>query len=148
VFAKGHNGQIRIEADWLIIERKGLGRIGHSKGDKRIALGQIIAVKMRPAGRLANGFIHFSTPGRDELTGGLSAANKDDNSVVFTRKQQADFDAVRDHVQNFLAARTGAPASPAAADPAEQIRKLAQLRDEGILSDDEFQTKKTQLLDI
>ena len=31
--------------------------MGHSKGDKRIALGQITAVEVRPAGRLANGFI-------------------------------------------------------------------------------------------
>jgi Short C-terminal domain/Domain of unknown function (DUF4429) len=147
VFAKGYNGQISIEGDWLTIERKGLGRIGHSKGDKRIALGQIVAVKMRPAGRLANGFIHFSTPGRDDLKGGLSAANKDDNSVIFTRGQQADFDAVREHIENYIAARSGVTASTPA-DPAEQIRKLAQLRDEGLLTEDEFQAKKTQLLGL
>jgi hypothetical protein len=146
VFAKGHNGQITIEGDWLTIDRKGLGRIGHSKGNKRIAIGQIIAVKMRPAGRLANGFIHFSTPGRDELKGGLSAANKDDNSVIFTRGQQADFDAVREHIENYIAARSGAPSAPA--DPSEQIRKLGQLRDEGLLTEDEFQAKKTQLLGL
>jgi Short C-terminal domain/Domain of unknown function (DUF4429) len=148
MYAKGHNGQVRIEGDWLIIERKGLGRIGHSKGDKRLALSQIVAVKMRPAGRIANGFIHFSTPGRDELKGGLNEATKDDNSVIFTRKQQTDFDTLRDHVENYIAARSSAPASAMAPDPAEQIRKFAQLRDEGILSEEEFQAKKAELLGI
>src|SRR4051794_32383646 len=103
--AKGHNGQVRVDGDWLVIERKGLGRIGHSKGDKRIALGQITGVKMRPAGPLANGFIHFSTPGRDDLAGGLNAATKDDNSVIFTRKHQKEFEALREHVEQYISAR-------------------------------------------
>ena len=146
--AKGYNGQVRIDGDWLIIERKGLGRLGHSKGDKRIALGQITAVKMRPAGRLANGFIYFSTPGRDELRGGLSAARTDDNAVIFTRNHQSEFDAIREQVENYVAERSAAPVSAARPDPAEQIRKFAQLRDEGILSEDEFQAKKSEILGL
>jgi hypothetical protein len=43
-----------------------------------------------------------------------------------------------------------ASAAPAggASDSADQIRKLAELRDEGILTEEEFQAKKTQLLGI
>jgi hypothetical protein len=48
LFAKGQNGQIAIEGDWLTIHRKGLGRAGHSKGDRRIPLRSITAVQMRP----------------------------------------------------------------------------------------------------
>lgn len=39
-----------------------------------------------------------------------------------------------------------AAAAPAAPDPIEQIERLAALRDKGILSEDEFQVQKTQLL--
>jgi hypothetical protein len=41
-------------------------------------------------------------------------------------------------------------AAPAASEPdaADQIRKLAQLRDEGLLTEEEFQAKKTQLLSL
>jgi hypothetical protein len=39
-------------------------------------------------------------------------------------------------------------AAPAAPDLADQIRKLGDLRDSGLLSDDEFQAKKRQLLEI
>jgi hypothetical protein len=143
--AKGVNGQIQIDGDWLVIERKGLGRVGYSKGDKRIALGQIIAVKMRPAGPLVNGFIHFSTPGREEPTGGLSAAKKDDNAVIFTRKHQAEFDALRAEVERYVAERNQ-PAGATSPDLADQIRKLAELRDAGVLSPEEFEAKKADLL--
>jgi hypothetical protein len=37
-------------------------------------------------------------------------------------------------------------ASPAGSDPLEQIKKLAGLHEQGILTDEEFQTKKTELL--
>ena len=36
LFAKGYNGQVTVSGDWLTIARKGFGRIGHSKGDRRI----------------------------------------------------------------------------------------------------------------
>ena len=38
-----------------------------------------------------------------------------------------------------------APA-PAAADPIEQLKELAQLKDQGVLTDAEFQTQKAKLL--
>jgi hypothetical protein len=39
------------------------------------------------------------------------------------------------------------PAAPAPIDPLEQVRKLAALRDDGILTNAEFETKKAELLD-
>jgi hypothetical protein len=113
--AKGVNGQITVEGVWLTIERKGFGRIGHSKGDRRIPLASTTAVQMRPGGALANGFIKFTIPGSPESRGGLSDAGKDENAVLFTRKHQAEFDAVRGHVENYITARHTAPAQPTAA---------------------------------
>jgi Short C-terminal domain len=46
----------------------------------------------------------------------------------------------------FKKAESTAPSSPAADDIPAQIRKLAELRDQGILSEDEFTAKKTELL--
>lgn len=40
----------------------------------------------------------------------------------------------------------GGAAAPAAADPLDEIKKLAELHDQGILTDDEFQAKKSELL--
>jgi hypothetical protein len=146
-YAKGVNGQITVEGDWLTIERKGLGRIGHSKGERRIPLASITAVQMRPGGALANGFIKFTIPGSPESRGGLGDASQDENAVVFKRKQQAEFDAVREHVENYISVRHAAPApGTAAPDITEQLKRLGELHQSGVLSDEEFASAKANLL--
>src|SRR5262245_21619744 len=125
VYAKGVNGQITVEGDWLTIERKGLGRIGHSKGDRRIPLASITAVQMRPPGALSNGFIKFTIPGSPQSRGGLGDANQDENAVLFAKKHQAEFEAVRERVESYLSARHAAPAqapATAAPDMTEQLQ--------------------------
>ena len=147
LYAKGYNGQITVSGDWLTIERKGFGRIGHSKGDRRIPLANIQAVQMRPAGPIANGFIKFTIPGSPETRGGLKDATKDENAVIFTRKHQAEFDALRTHVEDYISKRLNVSASePAAPDLADQLAKLAALRDQGILTEEEFASQKAKLL--
>jgi Domain of unknown function (DUF4429)/Short C-terminal domain len=145
---KGVNGQIMIEGDWLTIERKGFfGRVGHSKGDRRIPLASITAVQVRPAGSFANGFIRFTVPGSPELRGGLQNASKDENAVIFRKSQAKEFEQLRAEVEQYIAshhqgsARAGEPDIPA------QIEKLGQLRDQGLITADEFEAKKADLLE-
>jgi hypothetical protein len=52
-----------------------------------------------------------------------------------------------DVASTFTGFGNGVPAAPAAApDPIEQIKKLDELRDAGVLSDAEFEAKKADLL--
>lgn len=150
LYAKGQNGQIAVSGDWLTITRKGLGRVGHSKGDRRIPLANIQAVQMRPAGALANGFIKFTVPGSPESRGGLADAGKDENAVIFTKGHQAEFDALRAHIEGYISKRlnpgVAQAAVPAAPDLADQLGKLAALRDSGVLSEAEFAAQKAKLL--
>ena len=46
------------------------------------------------------------------------------------------------------AAAAPAPAPAAAADPTEQLKKLAELHDQGIISDEEFAAAKKKALEI
>jgi hypothetical protein len=146
LYAKGRNGQITVSDDWLTIERKGLGRLGHSKGDRRIPLGSITAVQMRPAGSFANGFVKFTLPGSPELRGGLNAANSDENAVIFTKKHQAEFDAVRARIEDYIGQKNTPQTVGSEPDIPDQIRKLGELRDVGLLSEAEFESKKAELL--
>jgi hypothetical protein len=148
LYVKGVNGQIRIDGDWLTIERKGFrGRIGHSKGDRRIPLASITAVQMRPAGTFANGFIRFTVPGSPELRGGLSNAGKDENAVIFNKKEANDFERVREAVESYIVGHHARPAPTAATpDISEQIKKLGELRDQGLVTEEEFETKRDELL--
>jgi hypothetical protein len=153
LFAKGHNGQVTMSGDWMTIRRKGFGRIGHSKGDRRIPLASITAVQVRPAGAIANGFLRVTIPGSPERRGGLNDATSDENAVIFTKKHADEFAAVQAYIETYISDRMTAANRPrqvvhqaAAPDLADQIRKLASLRDHGILTEEEFGAKKAALL--
>ena len=146
IYAKGVNGQVTVDTDsgWVTIARKGLGRLGHSKGDHRIPIRQITAVQMRPAGPLANGFIRFTIPGAPSLRGGLQDATKDEYAVVFTRKHQPEFDAVRATVEQVIG--TPAPTAAPAAGLGDRLTQLAALHAQGALSDAEYQAAKAHAI--
>jgi uncharacterized membrane protein YeaQ/YmgE (transglycosylase-associated protein family) len=52
----------------------------------------------------------------------------------------------RPHLGTLLSSRPGQPAAPPREDVSQQLQKLAELREEGVLSDEEFEAKKAALL--
>jgi hypothetical protein len=151
---KGHNGTIILDDDFVTISRKGfLARASVGKGDKRLLIGHITAVQFKPAGPVTNGFIQFTVGGGNEARSHFGRQTRDaahdENSVIFWWAQRAEFQALRDATEEAIAARhrpvPTAPASASASLP-EQISQLAALRDAGILTDAEFEAKKTDLL--
>lgn len=145
--AVGNNGRMILGDGTLTISRKGTGLLTALnlglQGDKVIQLNQITAVELRPPGLMTSGYIRLSINGRDPV-GGLMEAVKDENAVLLTKDQLADFEALKDAVLARIGRAAGQPASSAA----DEIEKLAALRDRGILTDDEFNQKKRQLLGL
>ena len=150
VYAKGINGQVTVDGDWLTIHRKGLGRLGHSKGDRRIPLAQITAVQMRPAGPLINGFLRVTIPGAPVARGGLGNAEKDENAVIFRKSHQAEFDQVRAAIEAYIARQHAPRPSPSSASRpggvAAELAQLAELHQAGVLTDGEFEAAKARAL--
>lgn len=56
-------------------------------------------------------------------------------------------DAIQKLLLDPAAAGGGAP-TPTAPDNLDQLKKLAELRDAGVVSEEEFEAKKKQLLDL
>jgi hypothetical protein len=82
-------------------------------------------------------------PGGDDVHAG-----NDLSSFQFNPSQQAAFNKARRFVETKIAERNrraGQPPPPPV-DLPEQLRKLATLRDEGVLTEEEFQAQKTRLL--
>lgn len=151
----GQGGQITFDGQYVTISRKGfLARATLGKGEKRLHISQISAIQWKPAGPLVNGFIQFTVPGGNELRGKLgsqtSNAAKDENSVIFTKKQMPEFEKLRAELDAAIIAQhapqqTG-PASSASL--ADELAKLAGLRDQGILTPAEFEQQKARLLGL
>lgn len=147
-YAKGINGQLEVLADRVRITRKGLlGAMGHGLGGgKEIQISRISAIQMKDAG-LLNGHIQFSFAGGREAKTGLLEAAKDENAITFKRSQQAQFQEAKRVIEERM--RAGEPQRAAAApSDADELAKLARLRDEGILTEEEFTAKKRQILGL
>lgn len=108
--AKGQSGTVVFDGSLITLRRDGfLARAVVGKGTKMIPVSQVVAVQLKPAGALVNGYIQFTIPGGNEIrsqTGRATFdAGKDENSVVFTRKQSPAFQALHDAVMAAIAAR-------------------------------------------
>ena len=72
-------------------------------------------------------------------------AVKDENTVLLGKESLGAFEALK----RALVEHISKPPAPAAAvSEADEIAKLAALRDRGVLTEEEFSAKKRQLLGI
>lgn len=151
----GQGGQIQFDGQYVTITRKGfLARTTIGKGEKRLHVAQIAAIQWKPAGPLVNGFIQFTLPGGNERRSAFGAqttsAAKDENSVIFTRKQQPEFEKLRAAVDQAIAAQHAAPSQnnpttgPQSA--TDELVKLTELHKNGHITDDEFNQQKNRIL--
>jgi Short C-terminal domain len=148
--ARGRNGQLTVTPTKIIISRKGaMGFIsqGH-KGEKEIDLAQISAVQFKKPGLGTVGYIQFSFLGGSETKGGMKDAVRDENTILFKGgKVEADFVKAKELIDTYRTRLRGEK-QPAAKLGLDDLGHLAQLRDRGIISDEEFASKKKQILDL
>jgi Short C-terminal domain len=153
--AVGRNGQLAVRPRTITIRRRGtLGFLsqGH-KGEKEIEISQISAIQFKKNGNLTVGYIQFSFIGGSETKHGIKDAVSDENTILFNRSQEPRFeeakrliDLYREQLRHPRADTPPAPidASLGLAD----LEKLAELRDKGIITSEEFETKKREILGL
>ena len=165
--AKGPNGEITVDADWVTISRKNYrSKITHGfDGDKRIPMSSITAVQFKPVGKYgsvlgrlnkspesaigpATGFIQFAVLGSQESKSGIVAAQYDENTVMFNNVGEPDFVKIRDFVESrIIELRSPNPVIVnQEVDIADQLLKLSKLTEQGILTQEEFESQKAKLL--
>lgn len=152
LLAVGTGGYIAFDGQFITLRRVGIGVMTTGKGVKRAPIQSITAVQMKPAGAVVNGFLQLTVPGGNEVRSQFgsqtSSAVNDENSVIFNKSEEPPFLIFRDAIEQAMMARhaPAAPAVAAAPDVMAQLTQLGQLRDAGILTTEEFETKKAELL--
>jgi len=135
--AKGGERVLELLEDKIRIRWEG-GVLG--RGTNEISLKNITAIKFEKAHRIFGGKIEFSHPGSLALfETGIGSC------VMFTREQQPDFERIKAEIGKRIQAKS-VPSAPSS--DADEIAKLADLRDKGIITEDEFQQKKKQILGL
>jgi len=148
--AQGFNGALILDGNKIRIERKGaMSFLGHGfKGDKEILIKHISAIQLKKASFLLNqGYIQFSFIGGQESKAGLLKAGSDENTVVFKPKQQPDFEKIKEMIEEKLDGGT-VENTPAKSSNLDELKKLAELKKEGVITDEEFNLKKKELLNL
>lgn len=77
------------------------------------------------------------------VVAGTAGAVRHRQDQKYAAQDQAAYDQQMDAQQQMAA-----PAAPAEPDYAAELEKLAQLKNQGILSEEEFEAKKKQILGI
>ena len=149
--AKGRNGSIELYQDKVTIKRKGaLAFLTQGlKGDKDIRLTQVSAVQFKNAGIMTSGYLQLTVTGGNESRGGLFAGVNDENTVMFLKKNQPEFIKIKKDIESKLSLIDSAQTVNAGTTSnLDELEKLASLRDKDIITEDEFNLKKKQLLGL
>jgi hypothetical protein len=148
--AKGIGGDLELLNNKIRIKRKGgMAFLLHGlKGDKEVFLNQISSIQLKKAGFLFNGYIQFAFLGGKEAKGGLFQATSDENTIMFTKDNQQDFIEIKNAIEEQIFQFQNQDKNDKTSLGINDLKKLAKLRDEGIITEEDFQAKKRQILGI
>lgn len=113
-------------------------------GDKDIYLNTITGIQIKKPG-MTTGYIQFQTVGSQDNKGGVTGAVQDENTVIFGGKNNYKIaEEIKRRIEEMVHQPLVAQSAPVSV--ADELTKLAALRDQGLLTEDEFDEQKRTLL--
>ncbi len=122
---------------------------GGGTGGKRINFADLTAIQFKEPAGVTVGFIQFVYPGSNEVRGSVMAALDDENSIPVSPQNLALARQIVEYVEKMRTQlRNPQPALVQQVSAADEIRKYKELLDMGVITQEEFDTKKRQLLGL
>jgi len=148
---EGIAGVLEVFEDKLTITSTGVMKFLSKglKGTKTIPFFSITAIQFKRAG-LTSGYLQFTIPGGNENRGGLFEAAGDENTFMFSDRDENNrfAELINEYVERKVRELRYSRASGQtdSSSLADELKKLAELRSEGVLSEAEFEAAKKRLL--
>jgi len=159
---KGQNGVLIVYDDRIVISRATLGGFvsqGGSSGDRTYRYEDIQGIEFKKPSLMSNGYLKVLVPGSVETNAKVGVFSssmdsmKDQNTVVFrafsssfANECERAYAYIMDKISKAKAAKNTPVVQSAPVSKMDELKKLAELRDSGVLTDEEFQTEKRRLL--
>lgn len=153
---KCSNGILKVYEDKVVISRNTFGGfISQSlKGDRTFFYSDLTGIEYRKPTIMGNGYIKFISAGTQETNQGIgklgmTTANaiKDPNTLILKafnkeipKKSEEIYNYILEKIHKEKASNTNSISN------ADEIMKFKQLLDQGIISQEEFEKKKQELL--
>jgi hypothetical protein len=149
----GTNGKLIVYESTIELKREGMwDRMLGLYGSKEIAISSITSIQFKKPGFLTNGFIQFAFSGSSENKGGgVFEAAKDENTVVFTNEHLAVFEKIKNIInrkREELKFASNNNTNENSNLTLDDLGKLAELNQKGLISDEEFALVKKRILNI
>jgi len=146
IFKGGSKSKITIDNDKLIISRKGMLNFLNQglKGDKTIFIKNISSIQLKKNG-FNNGYIQFSLIGGGESKGGILAATQDENTVMLGRK--GEYEQALE-IKEYIESQQMIEKKTSTISAADEIKKFKELLDLGVITQDEFNAMKKEILGL
>lgn len=160
---KGTNGTITAYEDKAVINRGSLSGFmaqGGFVGDKIYYYSDIASIEFKKANFMSNGYIKFILKGTTTkqakvgLLGTSMGTYQDENTVTFRAiqkdipgKSEELYHILRDRLEKSKFANTTPTVFVNQNSKMDELKKLAELKNEGVLTEEEFQNEKKKLLD-
>ena len=152
-FAKGVNGQVTLLEHRIKIERKGVLAFATYglRGTKEILISEMTSIEYKDAGGVLSGYILFLyRGGRDVRSSVFSedSITNNENAIVFIKESQPAFDTLRSMLNDKLEEYRKPQQVVVQQEPSrlDELKKLGELRDSGIITGEEFESEKARLL--
>ncbi|MFO6497600.1 SHOCT domain-containing protein [Bacillus sp. HSf4] len=144
---KGSNGSVVVTPTKVILKYSRF--LGSGKGEKEIRLNSISGIQLKKP-VLTAGYIQFSFSGSSEQKGkSIFDAVKDENTIMCKNKQQyKGFVEAKELIEKYLNEEPSTNNFVSKPSSAEELKQFADLRDQGIITEEEFIAKKKQILGI
>ncbi len=149
---EGYNADLQVFDDKIVIIGKGYNK---GIGEKAIPMSSISAVQLIPSKMLVNGYITFNVLGENAASrGGIGSsvdARKSENTVIVNKK--AD-DEILKKIKAFVeeakekASTNQGQTIIQQTSSADELKKFKELLDMGIITQEEFDAKKKELLGL
>lgn len=144
---EGHatTGSVLVYKNKVVLRYKRV--VGSATGEKEIRIKSITGIQLKKPGFMGlAGFIEFSFSGGSEAKGSL--LKKDENRLIINNKKQfEEMVKVKELIYELLDQQEDSKGQTAASD-ADELAKFAQLKDKGIITAEEFEVKKKQILGL
>jgi len=117
------------------------------EGNKTIYFNQITGIQFKEPGRITSGYIRFLTPGSTDQLLRLGGAAADENTIVFLKKDLDLALRIKSDIEKLKLNSSKSTTDPISND-SDLIRKYKQLFDDGIITKEEFEAKKKDILGL
>lgn len=116
-------------------------------GDKKFYYSDLTSVQFRDPGLITDGYMEFEYPG--SRSGNSSGAYSSENAISFAKKDLEKMKEIYNYVDGKIREyKNKGNETVQQLSPADELKKFKELLDVGIITQDEFDAKKKELLGL